>query len=168
MSFIKRRWRGFMVWIANTFFKGTHFFALKRGLFRCAGIKVGKKTKIVGPVFFGNCSKIRIGDYCWIGTKFCVYGDGEVVIGDNCDIAPEVAFFTGSHEIGDATRRAGNGKLFRIEVKSGCWICARVSITGNTVIERSSVVGACSFVNKDVGDNCVVAGVPAQRIKGLD
>lgn len=33
-----------------------------------------------------------IGANCWIGRNLTVHGNGSVIIGDNCDIAPDVTF----------------------------------------------------------------------------
>ena len=40
-----------------------------------------------------------------------------MTIGHRCDIAPQVSFITGSHEIGDARRRAGRGNAAPIVVE---------------------------------------------------
>ena len=167
MNFFQRRIRSFYIWFLNTFFKGTHFFAIKRFLLRRAKIKVGKNTKVVGPIRISNCAKLTIGDNCWIGKDLTIYGDGEVIIGNNCDLAPDVSFITGSHFIGDETRRAGQGKSFKIVVEDACWIGAKSSISGNTTVGKATVVGACSLVVKNVGTNLVVGGVPAKTIKEI-
>ena len=94
-------------------------------------------------------------------------GNGSVVIGDNCDIAPEVTFQTGGHEIGDASRRAGVGCIFHQTVGSGTWIGGRSTILNNTNIGKSCVVASCACVVKDVPDNSIVGGVPAKLIRTL-
>ncbi len=165
MSFLKRRWRGFIFSLVNHFFCGTHSYALKRKLLNsCFGIHIGKGTKIVCPFTAGNCSSITVGVNCWVGAGCRVYGDGRVTVGDNCDLAPDVAFITGSHEIGSADRRAGKGVLFDITVEDGCWLGARCSVIGNTIVHYASVVGASALVNKSVEANGIVAGVPAKSI----
>lgn len=35
-------------------------------------------------------------------------------------------------------------------------------------IGSNVIIGACSLINKDIPDNCVVAGVPAKIIKTFD
>lgn len=167
MNFIRRRFRGFCLFIINHFFKGTRFFSVKRNLLNICGIQVGSNTNIVAPFNVSNCSKIIIGNNCWIGSGFTIYGDGKVEIGDNCDFGPDVALITGSHEIGYDDRRAGKGVLFSIKIEDGCWFGARSSVVGNTIIKRMSVVGACSLVTKIVDENIVVAGTPAKVIKEL-
>lgn len=37
----------------------------------------------------------------------------------------------------------------------------------NVRIGSNVIIGACSLINKDIPDNCVVAGVPARVIKSF-
>ena len=154
--------------LINHIFVGTKEFACsaKRGLMKAVGNSVGIGTTIVGPIkVFGTVS---IGRDCWINRGFTVHGNGHVDIGNNCDIAPDVSFLTGGHEIGKAERRAGTGEVYTINVGNGCWIGARSTILGNIVINDGSVVAACSCVNRDVPENVLVGGVPAKIIRRLD
>lgn len=164
---IQRLCRMIIVSFVNHFLCGTHFWSIKRTLLSMSGFQIGDGTKIVGPFLVGNVVNIIIGNNCWVGHNFAVEGNGNVVIGNDCDIAPEVSILTGSHEIGDHHRRAGEGVQFSIEIGSGCWVGARSTITGNTKVGDGTVIAACAFVNKDVGEDAVVAGVPARQIKSL-
>lgn len=139
---------------------------MKRKLCASIDIKVGKGTTIVSPV--GNISgTCIIGEKCWVNRGFTIHGNGSVVIGDCCDIAPEVAFLTGGHEIASHDRRAGKGESYKICVGDGCWIGARTTVLGNTSIGSGSVVASCSCINKDVESNVLVAGVPAKLKRRL-
>lgn len=157
--------RRFFLKLVNVFLCGTHFFPIKRALLRLSGIRVGRNTKVVGPIF--SSAGLEIGEDCWIGRNLDVNGNGKVMIGNRCDLAPDVMFLTGSHQIGDMTRRAGEGESYVIHVKDGCWIGARATILGNTAIGPGSVVGACSMVNRDISENVLAAGIPAKMISGI-
>ena len=168
MEFLKRRWRETVLWLVNTFLCGTRMFTLKRTLLNtCVNLRVGHGSRIVGPIKLGNCSCVTIGKDCWIGAGMTVYGDGSVTIGDNCDLAPDVAFITGSHEIGGPERRAGKGKLFSIEVGNGCWLGARCAITNSVSVGNASIVAACALVNKPIPANSIAAGIPAKMIREM-
>ena len=95
-------------------------------------------------------------------------GNGELEIGDNCDIAPEVTFLTGGHKIGDAERRAGEGVSYKIKIGNGVWIGGRSTVLNNTEVGNSCMIAACSCVNKNVEDNSLVGGVPARLIRKLN
>lgn len=151
--------------MVNHWFVGTRCFEVKNGLLRSIGYEIGEGTKIVGPIT--NTGKLIIGKNCWIGTNITVHGNGCVRIGDNCDIAPDVAFLTGGHEIGGAERRAGSGLTYSITVGSGTWIGARATIFSNTNIGSGCVIAACACVNKSVVDNTLVGGTPARKIRDV-
>lgn len=161
---IHLRWNIFLV---NKVYAGTKpkYFERKRNLLNAIGCQIGEGTKIVGPIYcFGT---LIIGKNCWIGKNLIINGIGKVSIGDNCDIAPEVTFLTGGHEIGTDNRRAGKGQIYTINVGSGTWIGARSTIMGDISIGNSCVIGACSLVNKDIENNALIAGIPARLIRKL-
>lgn len=160
-------YRRFVLFLTNKILCGTvpRNFEIKRKLLISIGYKIGKNTKIVGPI---ECNaNLTIGNNCWIGKNLTVEGNGTLIIGDNCDIAPQVTFLTGGHKIGDSLRRAGSGESYTIHIGDGVWIGAHSTILNNTTIGNSSVVAACSCVVKDVGENVIVGGVPAKRIKEI-
>ncbi len=153
----------------NTFCTGTHAWAFKRNLLNgCAGIEIGKNTKIVSPIIIPWYSTLKIGNNCWIGRNFTLEGNGDVIIGDNCDLAPCVTCVTGSHKIGDATRRAGEGFNCKVSVGNGTWIGTRSVLLPNVSVGNGVVVGACSVVTKDLEDDAVFAGSPARKIRAIE
>ena len=160
---IRHRYYTFLV---NEVYCGVKHFEKKRRLLNKIGYDIGEGTKVVGPIY---CSgHLKIGKNCWIGKNLLINGNGYVVIGDNCDIAPEVTFQTGGHEIGPASRRAGRGVVFSQTVGSGTWIGGRSTIINNSSIGKSCVVASCACVTKDVPDNSLVGGVPAKLIRSLN
>ena len=165
---IKRNIRAVVLFFINHFLGGTHFFCIKNKLLNLVGIKCGKNTKVVGPLIVGKCSNIAFGSNCWVGTRFTIHGDGSFVCGDNCDFAPEVMIVTGSHEIGNANRRAGEGKNLTVTIGNGCWVGARSTFIGDTRVQDAVVVAAGSCVIKDCEKNYLVGGVPAKKIRELE
>lgn len=158
--------RKFCFYLVNKVYAGTKKFDTKRKILNSIGFEIGENTKVVGPI---ECTgKLKVGKNCWIGKNFMVNGNGSVEIGDNCDIGPDVVFQTGGHEIGNAERRAGKGKVFFQRVGSGVWIGGRTTILGNTRISNGSVVAGCACVTKDIDENTLVGGVPARVIRRLE
>jgi maltose O-acetyltransferase len=155
------------LFLINTFLSSTHFFSIKRFLLKLCGYKIGVGTKIVGPIYIGRNAELSVGDYCWIGKKFTIHGHGKVCIGNKCDLAPEILLVTGSHEVGEKDRRAGNGISFSISIGNGCWIGVRSTIMGNISIGEGTIVGSCALVNKDIEENMLVGGIPARKLRQL-
>lgn len=146
------------------------FFGLRRCLWRLAGAGIGHNTKLCGQAWVYGRGRFEIGDRTWIGPGglFYTHHDAAILIGADCDIAPQVMFVTGSHEIGPAERRAGLGKADPITVGDGVWIGARAIVTGGVTIGRGAIVAAGALVIRDVEENCIVGGVPAKVMRRLD
>lgn len=168
MSFFQRNIRSVCIFFINHFFTGTHFWGIKRTLLRWGGIQCGKTVKVVGPFFVSKCSQVDLGDDNWIGAHFAIRGDGSFRMGNCCDIAPDVTVVTGSHKLGSAQRRAGEGISLSVSVGNGCWIGARATLLGNLSLDNGCVVGAGALVNKSFGENVLLAGVPARAIRRLE
>ena len=164
MIHIKRK---IAIYVTNHVLAGTRpwSFKLKRGILNWGGFSIGKGTKVVGPIYiYGS---LTVGDNTWIGKNMMVNGNGNVIIGDNCDIAPEVTFQTGGHIIGTHHRRAGKGQIFQQVVGNGVWVGGRTTFLNNVTIGNGAVIAGCACVNKDVSPDVIVGGVPAKFIKDL-
>jgi maltose O-acetyltransferase len=146
----------------------SNFFNLKRFLLISTGINIGYNTKIQTPIFLNTNLYLSIGNNTFIGSSFKILGHGHVFIGDNCDLSNEILILTGSHIIGDNLRRAGEGYTSNLIIENSCWIGARSTIISGIVIKNSSIIGACSFVNKTILENTIVAGIPAKTIRTLN
>ena len=154
------------MYLVNHMFAGTPYFEKKRKLLNAIGYDIGEGTKIVGPIY---CSgTLKIGRNCWIGRNFTVNGNGTVIVGDRCDIAPDVSLLTGGHLIGGQEKRAGDSETYTITVGDGVWIGARATLGKNIVVGSGSVIAACACVMDSVKENTLVGGVPAKIIKELD
>jgi maltose O-acetyltransferase len=148
----------------------TRCFAIKRYILTLLGISVGPGTKVCGRVVFLGAGKVTIGADCWIGpgARFYTSTNGNVILGDRCDIAPEVCFETGSHHIGDAMRRAGEDRGDDIVVSSGTWIGTRAILLGGCRIQGPSVIGAQSLLlPKIYPADAVIVGSPGRVVKTL-
>lgn len=151
--------------LVNHVYAGTKHFEKKRNLLKKMGHRIDEGTKIVGPLWCtGN---LVVGKNCWIGKNLTINGNGTVTIGDDCDIAPEVTFQTGTHEIGTHQHRAGEGSNKDIRVGDGCWICVRSTILGGVHVDDGCVIAACACVAADVEQDTLVGGVPAKLIRKL-
>ena len=168
MNILKKTKKKMIISFINAFLSGTHFFSLKRFLLNTnSDIKIGKNTRIVGPIYLPVISCLEIGDNTWIGRNFAVEGNGEVKIGNSCDLGPRVSFVTGSHDEGDQNRRAGEGFNGTITVGDGTWLGAGVTVLPNVIIEKGTIVGAASVVTKNLGSNCIYVGNPAKLLRNL-
>lgn len=162
---ILRYKRKFALFVVNHFLKGTRkfLFPLKRSLLSFAGYRIGKGTRIVGPLFITG--EFRCGEDVWIGRNFSVDGNGTVVIGNSCDVAPNVQFYTGGHEVGDHSRRAGAGINTLISIGDGCWCCAASKFLPGASVGAGCVIAAGAVVAGKFESDLMIGGIPARVIK---
>lgn len=151
---IRHIWRSVALLLVNKVFVGTnvHYFAVKRLLLRSIGHKIGEATKIVGPLYCTG--RLELGTECWIGANFTVRGNGTVMVGDRVDIGPDVTFLTGTHQIGEFQRRAGDGYNCNQNIGSGCWIGGKTVFVNNISIGEACVVAASACVCKNTPPQC--------------
>ncbi len=159
-------YKKFVLYRVNNTLAGTKEknFEKKRKLLNSLdNFSLGEGTKVVGPLDIAGT--LITGTNCWIAKNVAIRGNGTVTAGNNCGIGPDVHFMTGGHNIGTAEQRVGEDILRNITVGNGSWVGERSTIYND--IGKSTVVGACAFVNKPIGDNLLVGGVPAKKIKDL-
>lgn len=148
-------------------------------------IYIGKSTKIVNPknLILGNgiqiapysliCphgdSNIILGDNVYIGMFSRIACINKIVIGKNTLTGPNVFISDYNHCYSNVnipiSQQGNTSKNSKVIIGEDCWIGTNVVICGNLTIGKHVVIGACSFVNKDVPDYSVVVGNPAKVIK---
>jgi acetyltransferase-like isoleucine patch superfamily enzyme len=102
------------------------------------GLKLGKNTDI--------------GAFTYINAKYGVEIQENVQVGSHCSIY--------SHSTID-------DKKGKITIKKNARIGSHSVVMPGVTIGENSVVGAFSFVNKDVPSNVVVTGIPTKIIKKI-
>ena len=97
--------------------------------------------------------KTDIGAFTYINAKYGVTIEDEVQIGSHCSIYSVSTI---------------DGKEGEVVLKRNCKIGAHSTIMPGVTVGENAVVGAMSFVNCDIPDNCVAVGAPAKIIKSID
>lgn len=119
------------------------FNSLRISLYKAAGFKIGKKCFIGMKAYFDDMepSLITIKDGVIISfeTCFCVHGRYQ--------------------------------KHTPIVIEDNAYIGCRATVLSGKngiTIGKNVVIGACSFVNKNIPDNEIWAGIPARKIKSIE
>lgn len=146
----------------------TKGFGVRRFLYRQAGLKISDNVRIVGGAKF-HYHNISIGADSWIGTEtqFFTSASAMITVGKCVDIAPGCLINTGTHEIGNRSRRAGRNVAHSINIGDGTWIGLGVIILDGTEIGQGCIVAAGAVVRGDFPDNVMIGGVPARVLKSL-
>jgi acetyltransferase-like isoleucine patch superfamily enzyme len=147
----------------------TRGFGIKRSILRWCGVQVGSCVSFSSTVRFFCKGPVIIGAGTWIGTDaLFIGGEATIEIGRDCDVAPQVTFVTGTHQLGiGEDKAAGPGESRPIYVGDGSWIGARATLLGGTNIGECTIVAAGSVVKGDFPPRSLIGGVPARIIRDL-
>ncbi len=119
-------------------------------------IEDGKLTKwnwlVQNVVNLTLGKKTDIGAFTYINAKHGVVIEDEVQIGSHCSI----------YSVSTIDNKQGT-----VTLKKNCKIGSHSVVMPGVTIGENSVIGACSFVNKDIPANSVAYGVPAKVVRSL-
>ncbi|MGB4588350.1 MAG: DapH/DapD/GlmU-related protein [Clostridiaceae bacterium] len=118
--------------------------------------------------------RLIIGKNCKIGDNVHLVASKKVIIGDDCLFASKIFISDTNH--GDYSNiehmtspsiAPDDRPLYTAEIRIGnrVWIGENVVILPGVSIGNGVIIGANSVVNRNVPENCIVAGSPARVIK---
>jgi len=120
-------------------------------------IEEGKLTKFNWMVQNKNGLKLGyktdIGAFTYINAKNGVIVEDFVQIGSHCSL----------YSISTIDNKEG-----QITLKKNCKVGSHSLVMPGVTIGENAVIGAFSFVNRDVPDNVIAAGVPIKVIKKIE
>ncbi|AVH27248.1 MULTISPECIES: acyltransferase [Vibrio harveyi group] len=126
----------------------------------------GNRITIKENVEIYHPENLSIGNRSGFGRNNVIDAIGEITIGDNVRLGPNVMIATMSHaRIGETI---GNTlkKMKPVTIKNNVWVGHNVTILPGVTINDGVIVAAGAVVTKDVPAGVAVAGVPAKIIKG--
>ena len=132
---------------------------------RVMNIKIGKGSSIHLGVFINKSrlkSKIEIGNNSTINRNCYIDGRGDIKIGSNVSISPEVNILTADHDINTSDFKYKSAPVI---LNDFVWVGTRAIILPGITIEEGAVIAAGSVVTKDVPPYAIVGGVPAKIIR---
>lgn len=152
------------------FFKPSRLWFQKR----CLGNRIGENSEIRPYAILDGYHNIFIGKNVIIPEGVRLITDpsdqsAQIIIEDDVLFGPNVAIYSTTHMFDRPDLPIKNQPLKNKTtiIKSGSWIGINTVISPGVTIGKNCVVGANSFINKDVADYTVVAGSPAKFIKSI-
>ena len=119
-------------------------------------IEDGKPTKynwvVKNPENLKLGKNTDIGAFTYMNAKFGIEITVGVQIGSHCSI----------YSVSTIDNKKG-----KVVLKKNCKIGTHSTIMPGVTVGENSIIGAYSFVNKDIPDNVIAYGAPAKVIKSL-
>lgn len=97
--------------------------------------------------------KTDIGAFSYINAEYEVQIEDDVQIGSHCSL----------YSVSTIDNKKG-----RVTLKKNCKIGTHSVVMPGVTVGENSIVGAFSFVNKDIPANVIAYGVPARVVKPID
>src|SRR3989344_7711105 len=100
-----------------------------------------------------NVDQLKLGKYTDIGAFTYINAKNGVEIQDNVEIGSHCSIYSVS---------TIDNKHEKVTLKKNCKIGSHSIVMPGVTVGQNSIVGAFSFVNKDIPDNVVAFGIPAK------
>lgn len=130
--------------------------------------KMGEECYIEPPLRANWAGRhLYLGDHVYVNFNLTVVDDGDIFIGDQVMIGPNVTIATANHPICPQLREQALQYNKRVIIGKNVWIGAGVIIVPGVTIGDNTVVGAGSVVTKDIPANVVAAGNPCKVLREI-
>lgn len=173
---------------------GSYLFTLKYRIFYRDRVKFGRnfitswKLKITGPGYVTFGDNVLAGAYEEPNIFSTYHPDAHIIIGDNCRLngihcqsrrsisisknciaGSAILVDTDHHSIykDRVTNKESRVASAPIKIDSNVWLAGKSAILKGVSIGKNSVVGFGAVVTKDIPENVIVAGNPAQVVKDV-
>ena len=122
----------------------------------------------INPPFYCDYgSHIEVGKNFFANYNCTIIDVAKVKIGDNCQMAPNVAIYTAGHPLHPVARNSMYEYGISITIGDNVWIGGNTVIMPGVHIGSNTVIGAGSVVTKDIPDWSVAVGNPCRVIKKI-
>lgn len=122
----------------------------------------------INPPFYCDYgSNIEVGKNFFANYNCMILDVAKVVIGDNCQMAPNVAVYTAGHPVHPDTRNTAYEYGIEVTIGDNVWIGGNTVICPGVHIGSNTVIGAGSVVTKDIPDWVIAAGNPCRVIRAI-
>lgn len=131
---------------------------------------LGQGTEIHDSVDYVKPSRIKIGNYVYIGPRCHLMGRGGLTIRDHSLIAPEVVIITSVYNYLEATMIPYDETEFLkpVEIGEACWVGMRAVILPGVTLGAGCIVFAGAVVTRSFPEGSILAGNPAKSVGRRD
>lgn len=122
----------------------------------------------INPPFYCDYGfNIETGKNFFANYNCTILDVAKVTIGDNCQLAPNVAIYTAGHPVHPQTRNTSYEYGISVTIGDNVWIGGNTVICPGVHIGSNTVIGAGSVVTRDIPEWCIAAGNPCKVIRNI-
>lgn len=122
----------------------------------------------INPPFYCDYGiHIEVGKNFYANYNCTILDVAKVRIGDNCQMAPNVAVYTAGHPIHPVSRNSMYEYGKEVTIGDNVWIGGNTVICPGVHIGSHVVIGAGSVVTRDIPDWSVAAGNPCRVLRKI-
>ena len=122
----------------------------------------------INPPFYCDYgTHIEVGKNFFANYNCTILDVAKVIIGDNCQMAPNVAIYTAGHPVHPDTRNTAYEYGIEVTIGDNVWIGGNTVICPGVHIGSNTVIGAGSVVTKDIPDWVIAAGNPCRVLRAI-
>lgn len=122
----------------------------------------------INPPFYCDYGfHIEVGKNFFANYNCTILDVATVKIGDNCQMAPNVAIYTAGHPVHPVSRNSAYEYGIPVEIGDNVWIGGNTVILPGVHIGSNSIIGAGSVVTKDIPEWPIAAGNPCKVIRKI-
>ena len=110
---------------------------------------------------------ITIGSDVYINFGCVILDCGQVTIGNNTLIGPNVGIYDANHVLDAEERIAGGLKPGNVHIGNRVWIGGNTTLLPNITIGDDTVIGAGSIVTHDIPSGVVAVGNPCHVLRKI-
>jgi acetyltransferase-like isoleucine patch superfamily enzyme len=128
-----------------------------------AGVYIGHRTMLKG--YYKG--KMTIGRGTWIGQNCFFHSAGDITIGEDVGIGPQVQILTSTHRLDQIDKPLLHAELIfkPVVIEKDSDIGMGTIILPGVTIGQGAQIGAGSVITEDVPPYAVSAGVPAKVLR---
>lgn len=122
----------------------------------------------INPPFYCDYGKhIETGKNFFANYNCTLIDVAKIRIGDNCQMAPNVAIYTAGHPVYPVSRNSAYEYGKEVTIGDNVWLGGNTVVCPGVRIGSNVVIGAGSVVTKDIPDWCIAAGNPCKVIRKI-
>ena len=129
---------------------------------------LGVEGAFINPPFYCDYgTHIKVGKNFFANYNCTIIDVATVTIGDNCQMAPNVAIYTAGHPVYPSVRNSSYEYGKAITIGDNVWIGGNTVICPGVHIGSNVVIGAGSVVTRNIPDWCIAVGNPCRVLRKI-